>query len=101
MKLWTYSVRIGEISVLSQLSAPTPEAALAEFVSQRIIEKTLGQSDTPWSVGAPHRRVFGPEMNEEFVGTWDFTISDAENMGISGFLIETVDQPWELPEDEV
>jgi hypothetical protein len=86
---------------VTQLRADSAEDALSEFVSQRIIENLLGKDATPWSEGAPNRRVFGPEMNEEFVGTWDFTITGGDNVGISGQLIETVDQAWELPEDEI
>ena len=100
MKLWTCLVTMPGHTTVTQLRAPSPENAVSEFVKAKVIERILGQPQTPWSENAPHRRVLGPEMNQEFVGSWDLTITGGDNQAISLQLIETVDQEWELPDDE-
>ena len=101
MKLWTCLLTINSIHLLTQVSASSPNEALEEFLAGKPIERTLGVESTSWSQNAPNRRIFGPDMNDEFVGVWDFTISNADSVGFSGQLVETVEQPSELPEDEI
>ena len=100
LKLWTCLVSMQGHTIVTQLRASSAEEVASEFVAARIIENTLGEAETPWSVGTPHRRAFGPEMNDEFVSTWDFNITAPDQPNIFIQFIETVDQGWELPDED-